>query len=156
MRKTQATTAARMRCHADQAIVELWSRNQGWPSPAPRRAPRNWIFRSVLGETTEETHDRQILLEGRGFRWEGAIEPELKVPTPIPRDMNVEELLVHFEPAMTRAQFGVAVRRLEEVLEEKISRDCQEARALIEKIHLIAGNRRTQVVEVAFERRAEL
>jgi hypothetical protein len=65
-----------MRCHADKTLIELWSRPQNGPAGARPRAPRNWIFRSILGETIEATHKRQLDLEARGFRWEGAIEPK--------------------------------------------------------------------------------
>ena len=72
-----------------------------------------------------------------------------------PRDMNVDELIVHYEPVFTRAQGRVACRRLEEKLEEIITRDdCQAGRALIEKIYLIAGDRRIKAIEVQVNRRA--
>ncbi len=72
-----------------------------------------------------------------------------------PRDMTPDELIVHYEPVLTRAQFRAACRRLENELDKTIARDgCQSARYLIEKIHLIAGNRRVQAVAVKVERRS--
>lgn len=72
-----------------------------------------------------------------------------------PRDMNVEELLVHYEPAIVAGQFNQAVRRLQEVFDKKVEHDLQAGRRLIELVHLLAGNRRVKVVEVEIDRRAE-
>lgn len=71
-----------------------------------------------------------------------------------PRVMNVDELIVHYEPAVTRAQFQAAARHLEDRLDELIRRDgCQAARSLIEKMHLIAGDRRKKSIAINVERR---
>ena len=72
-----------------------------------------------------------------------------------PRDMNVEELLVHYEPAIVAGQFNQAVRRLQEVFDKKVEHDLEAGRRLIELVHLLAGNRRVKVVEVEIDRRAE-
>jgi hypothetical protein len=67
---------------------------------------------------------------------------------------ELETLLADLEPAIVRGQFRAACRRLEEVLELDLERDGPQAgRALIERIHLIAGNRRTKAMNVQVERR---
>jgi predicted HAD superfamily phosphohydrolase len=70
-----------------------------------------------------------------------------------PRDMNVEELLVHHEPVIVAGQFNQALRRLQEVFDELVEHDLQGARRLIELVHLVAGNRRVKVIEVSHNRR---
>ena len=74
--------------------------------------------------------------------------------------MNTEDtgrvmaLIERLEPAIVRGQFKSATRRLEELLELLIERDgTQAARALLEKMALIAGDRRTKTIEVTTERR---
>lgn len=71
-----------------------------------------------------------------------------------PRDMNVDELIIHHEAAFTRGQFRAACRRLEEKLDELIEVDgCQAGRALIEKIFLISGDRGVKAIEIGRDRR---
>lgn len=70
------------------------------------------------------------------------------------RDMNTDELIIHYEPFITRAQLKAAVRRLEDYGVELLERDGSQAvRALIEKTHLIAGDRRVKALEVELDRR---
>lgn len=74
--------------------------------------------------------------------------------------MNTEDtgrvlaLIERLEPAIVRGQFKSAARRLEATLELLIARDgTQAARALLEKMALIAGDRRTKTIEVDTDRR---
>ena len=77
-----------------------------------------------------------------------------KLPGYPVRDMNIDELIIHYEPVITRAQLKAAVRRLEAYGVELLERDGPQAvRALIERTHLIAGNRRVKVLEVQLNRR---
>lgn len=85
------------------------------------------------------------------------------------RDMNDEELelvdrgistgqfeilLDGLEPAIVRSQFKRAVERLEELLEKRIQDEgAQGGRALLEKMALIAGDRRSKAMNVQVERR---
>ena len=63
-------------------------------------------------------------------------------------------LLEGLEPAIVRAQFKRAVERLEDLLEKRIQDEgAQGGRALLEKMHLIAGDRRTKAMNVQVERR---
>ena len=73
----------------------------------------------------------------------------------LPRDMNVDELIVHYEPVIVEAQFNHAIRRLREVFEETVKNDVQGGRRLTELVHLLAGNRRKVCLEVQVERRAD-
>lgn len=67
---------------------------------------------------------------------------------------QVEALIESLEPAIVRAQFKSATRRLSDYLEVLIERDgAQAARALLEKMALIAGDRRTKTMNVEVERR---
>ncbi len=70
-----------------------------------------------------------------------------------PRDMNVDELIVHYEPAVVAGQFNQAIRRLREVFEDTVRHDLQGGRRITEFVHLLAGERRKKVVEVEIERR---
>ena len=77
-----------------------------------------------------------------------------KLPGYPVRDMNIDELIIHYEPVITRAQLKAAVRRLEDYGVELLEREGPQAvRALIEKTHLIAGNRRTKALDVELDRR---
>ena len=68
---------------------------------------------------------------------------------------TLEVLLATLEPAVVRGQFRAACRRLEEYLEERIEKEgAQGGRALLEKMHLIAGDRRTKALNVEADRRA--
>ncbi len=88
------------------------------------------------------------------------------------RDMNAEELAVHdatergeirdevdeaiarAEPPVVRSQFRRAVERLEDLLEKRLAEEGpQGGRALLEKMALIAGDRRTKAVQVEVDRR---
>ncbi len=80
--------------------------------------------------------------------------PELKVVAQDPRDMNLEELLVHYEPAVVAAQFNQAIKRLREVFDDTVAHDLQGGRRLIELVALVAGERRKKVIEVDIDRRA--
>lgn len=63
-------------------------------------------------------------------------------------------LLETLEPRIVRGQFNIAVRRLREVLEERMEHDgAQGGRALLEKMHLIAGDRRMKTINVDVDRR---
>lgn len=74
-----------------------------------------------------------------------------------PRDMNVDELLVHLEPAIVAGQLNAALRRVVEVFDEVVERDgIQAGRRLVELVHLVAGNRRVVTIEVEIDRRADL
>ena len=67
---------------------------------------------------------------------------------------TLEALLVELEPDIVRSQFKRAVSRLHEKLEEELARDgAQAARALLEKMALIAGDRRTVTLNVDVDRR---
>lgn len=67
---------------------------------------------------------------------------------------RVLALIERLEPAIVRGQFRTATRRLEALLELLIARDgTQAARALLEKMALIAGDRRIKTIEVRTERR---
>lgn len=68
---------------------------------------------------------------------------------------ELEALIVTLEPAIIRGQFKAAACRLEELIEKKLADEGgQGARALLEKMHLIAGDRRTKAINVTVERRA--
>lgn len=80
------------------------------------------------------------------------------------RVMNAEELEIHeagvdvaianAEPLIVRSQFKRAVERLEERLEKLLAEDgAQAGRALLEKMALIAGDRRMKTLEVECDRR---
>ena len=70
-------------------------------------------------------------------------------------NQKIDALIAQAEPAIIRAQFQRAVERLEDVLELALDRDGpQAARALLEKMALVAGDRRKKVVNVDFDRRA--
>lgn len=63
-------------------------------------------------------------------------------------------LLDDLEPAIVRSQFKRAVERLEKVLEKRIQDEgAQGGRALLEKMALIAGDRRSKAMNVQAERR---
>lgn len=65
-----------------------------------------------------------------------------------------EVLLEGLEPAIVRSQFKRAVERLEEVLDKRIADEgAQGGRALLEKMALIAGDRRSKAMNVQTERR---
>ena len=65
-----------------------------------------------------------------------------------------EALLVELEPDIVRSQFKRAAERLHKKLEEELARDgAQAGRALLEKMALIAGDRRTKTLNVQVERR---
>lgn len=66
---------------------------------------------------------------------------------------TLEVLIATLEPAIIRGQFKAAARRLEALLEKKLEDDPQMARSLLEKMHLIAGDRRTKAIKVEIDRR---
>ncbi len=73
---------------------------------------------------------------------------------PIEDTATFEALLVELEPDIVRSQFKRAVERLHKKLEEDLARDgAQAGRALLEKMALIAGDRRTKTLNVQVERR---
>ena len=73
-----------------------------------------------------------------------------------PRDMNVDELLVHLEPAIVAGQLNAALRRVVEVFDEVVERDgIQAGRRLVELVHLVAGNRRIKTLQVQVDRRGD-
>ncbi len=66
----------------------------------------------------------------------------------------LEVLLADLEPDIVRSQFKRAVERLHTKLEEDLARDgAQAGRALLEKMALIAGDRRMKAQNVQVERR---
>lgn len=68
----------------------------------------------------------------------------------------LETLLADLEPDIVRSQFKRAVERLGVRLEELLADPCQGAqgaRALLEKMALIAGDRRTKTMNVDVDRR---
>lgn len=70
------------------------------------------------------------------------------------REDEIDEAIARAEPALIRAQAKRAIARLTFQLEEKLEAgDFHQARALIEKIHLVGGDRRTKFVEVQVDRR---
>lgn len=67
---------------------------------------------------------------------------------------QLEALLDDLEPKVIRSQFKRAVERLEELLEKRIQDEgAQGGRALLEKMALIAGDRRSKAMNVQVERR---
>jgi len=72
-------------------------------------------------------------------------------------DSDVDKFLLELEPNIVRGQFNAASKRLAAVLESTLASDggTQAARALIEKMHLIAGNRRTKAQNVELDRRTK-
>lgn len=74
--------------------------------------------------------------------------------TKIEDTATLEVLLADLEPDIVRSQFKRAVERLHKKLEEDLTRDgAQAGRALLEKMALIAGDRRTKTLNVPVERR---
>jgi len=74
--------------------------------------------------------------------------------TKIEDTATLEALLADLEPDIVRSQFKRAVERLHKKLEEDMARDGSQAgRALLEKMALIAGDRRTKTLNVPVERR---
>ncbi len=66
----------------------------------------------------------------------------------------IDAAIVSAEPAVIRSQFKRAVERLEDLLELRILEEGpQGGRALLEKMALIAGDRRAKAVNVQVERR---
>ena len=69
-------------------------------------------------------------------------------------EAEIDQKLEELDPILAQAQFKAAVRRLQEHGQEILERDGADAlRALCEKIHLIAGDRRTKFVSVEVDRR---
>lgn len=67
---------------------------------------------------------------------------------------QLEALLDDLEPKVIRSQFKRAVERLEALLEKRIQEEGnQGGRALLEKMALIAGDRRSKAMNVQVERR---
>ncbi len=64
-------------------------------------------------------------------------------------DRAIEEL----EPLLVRCHYKNALERLEEAFEAAMADSPQAGRALIEKIHLIAGSRRKHARTVTLEKR---
>ena len=63
-------------------------------------------------------------------------------------------LLEDLEPAIVRSQFKRAVERLEDLLEKRMTDEgAQGGRALLEKMALIAGDRRSKAMNVGVDRR---
>ena len=72
--------------------------------------------------------------------------------TKIEDTATLEVLLADLEPDIVRSQFKRAVEHKK--LEEDLERDgAQAGRALLEKMALIAGDRRTKTVNVQVDRR---
>ena len=62
--------------------------------------------------------------------------------------------LAEMDPLLAAAQFKHALRRLEQVGMERLEAEGPDGlRALIEKVHLVAGDRRTKFVAVELDRR---
>jgi len=69
---------------------------------------------------------------------------------------QLEALLEDLEPKVIRSQFKRAVERLEELLEKRIlDEGPQGGRALLEKMALIAGDRRSKAMNVRVDRRRQ-
>ena len=70
------------------------------------------------------------------------------------QEAAIDAAIVSAEPAVIRSQFKRAVERLEELLDTRIlDEGPQGGRALLEKMALIAGDRRRKAVNVQVERR---
>ena len=65
----------------------------------------------------------------------------------------IDKAITNFEETQTRWQAREAIRRLETRLDGAYQKDLAAARALIEKIHLICGDRRIKHVSVNLDRR---
>lgn len=71
-------------------------------------------------------------------------------------DVNEAELdraIEEMEPLLVRAHYNAALERLAEAFEAAMAQNPQAGRALIEKIHLIAGSRRMHARAVSVEAR---
>ncbi len=68
---------------------------------------------------------------------------------------RVDAAIATAEPLIIRSQFKRAVERLQEVLELELERNGpQGGRALLEKMNLVAGDRRVKAMNVQIERRS--
>lgn len=72
-------------------------------------------------------------------------------------ETELDAKLAELEPIITRGQLKTAITRLHEEFERRMKSDgSQGGRSLIEKIHLISGNRRMKVLEIEGDRRQDL
>lgn len=70
------------------------------------------------------------------------------------QEAAIDAAIVSAEPAVIRSQFRRAVERLEDLLEKRLADEGpQGGRALLEKMALIAGDRRSKAMNVDVERR---
>ncbi len=70
------------------------------------------------------------------------------------QEAAIDAAIVSAEPAVIRSQFKRAVERLEDLLELRLADEGpQGGRALLEKMALIAGDRRRKALNVQVERR---
>lgn len=70
------------------------------------------------------------------------------------KEERVDAAIATAEPLIIRSQFKRAVERLEELLEARMAEEGpQGGRALLEKMALIAGDRRTKAIQVEVDRR---
>lgn len=70
------------------------------------------------------------------------------------QEAAIDAAIVSAEPAVIRSQFRRAVERLEELLDKRLEDEGpQGGRALLEKMALIAGDRRRKALNVQVERR---
>lgn len=87
MRKTEATTHARIESHHHKVAVELWSRapiRNGIEIP---RIARSWVRLSHRDKTDQEVLDAQRELQERGFRHERTVDlSDWDGKTPEPAD----------------------------------------------------------------------
>lgn len=73
MKMTRATTLARMTCHADQAKVDIWSRQD--ERLLRDRAPRFWKFWSRKDRTDVFIREHHLALRCQGWRLEKTLDP---------------------------------------------------------------------------------
>ena len=74
MRKTEATTHARIQSNRDKVPVELWSRAPSHNGIEIPRIARNWVRLSHKDKTDQEVLDAQRELQERGFRHERTVD----------------------------------------------------------------------------------
>jgi hypothetical protein len=72
---------------------------------------------------------------------------------PNANEAEVDRVLKELEPLVVRGHYNIALERLAEAFERAMAEDPQAGRALIEKIHLIAGSRRMHARAVSLDKR---
>ncbi len=74
MRKTEATTHARIQSNRDKVPVELWSRAPIRDGIIIPRVARTWVILNPTDNTDQEVLNRQRELSDRGFRLERTVD----------------------------------------------------------------------------------